>query len=446
MEEIVSLAKRRGFVFQSSEIYGGINGFWDFGPVGAQLRKNIKDFWWKRIVSERDDVVGLDTSIIAHPQTWVASGHVSHFSDPMVDCKKCKRRFREDDLFGGSEGPHEKEQVSRDELHKSKCPNCGGELTDPRQFNLMFKTFVGAREDSTSIAYLRPETCQSIFTQFKNVLTTSRQKIPFGIAQVGKSFRNEITPRNFIFRSREFEQMELEFFVKPDKKEGEKWFEYWTKERLDWFYALGIKKEKIRIRPHKKEELAHYAKACVDVEYEFQMGWSELEGIANRSDYDLSQHMKVSKKDLQYFDGETKEKYTPAVVESSLGVDRTFLTVLCDAFDKDKLGGEERIVMRIAPHIAPYQVAVFPLSRKLAEPSRKLEHDLRRKFQSDYDDVGSIGKRYRRHDEIGTPFCITYDFQSEEDKQVTIRDRDTLKQDRVSITKVTEYLENKLKT
>lgn len=435
MEEIVSLAKRRGFVFQSSEIYGGINGFWDFGPVGVELRRRIKDFWWKRMIYDRDDVVGVDTSIIAHPETWKASGHIDCFSDPMIDCKTCKGRFRADQL-----------ESSSCLLKPSKNPKtCGGELTEARQFNLMFQTFVGASQDSTSIAYLRPETCQSIFTQFKNVQTTSRQKIPFGIAQIGKSFRNEITPRNFIFRSREFEQMEIEFFIRPTEEEGKKWYEYWKQNRFQWFLDMGIKKEKLRMREHSKDELAHYARACVDVEYEFPMGWSELEGIADRSNYDLSQHAKFSKKDLTYFDDATREKFVPAVVECSVGVDRTFLTLLCDAFHKDVVEGEERTVLRLAPHIAPYTAAVFPLSRKLEESARKLEHSLRKKFRTDYDDVGSIGKRYRRHDEIGTPFCITYDFQSEEDKKVTIRDRDSTKQDRIEIGHVEQYLEDKLK-
>ena len=343
----------------------------------------------------------------------------------MVDCKKCKRRFREDDV-----------------PEKGKCPECGGELTEPRQFNLMFKTTIGAREDASAVAYLRPETCQSIFTQFKNVLVTSRQKIPFGIAQIGKSFRNEIAPRNFIFRSREFEQMEMEFFCKPEEAEGQKWYAYWKEERMKWFEGLGVRKEKLRFREHRKDELAHYAKSCVDVEYEFPMGWSELEGIADRSNYDLSQHMKFSKKDLSYFDDETKEKYVPAVVECSVGVDRTFLCVLCDAYDKDVVDGEERVILHFAPHIAPFQVAVFPLSRKLNEPARKIEHGLRKSFASDFDDVGSIGKRYRRHDEIGTPFCITYDFQSEEDHQVTVRHRDTAKQDRIAVDQVGKFLED----
>lgn len=440
MEEIVSLAKRRGFVFQSSEIYGGINGFWDFGPMGVELRRRIKDFWWRRLVQERDDIVGVDTSIIAHPETWKASGHVDSFSDPMVDCKACKKRFRAD----------EPNMPQADSTHGqkpklAKCPECGGELTEPRLFNLMFQTHVGASEDSSSVAYLRPETCQSIFTQFKNVMTTSRQKIPFGIAQIGKSFRNEITPRNFIFRSREFEQMELEFFIQPTEMEGKKWYEFWRAERLKWFYDMGVKKEKLRLREHTKDELAHYAKACVDIEYEFPIGWSELEGIADRSNYDLSQHMKFSKKDLHTFDEASREKFIPAVVECSVGVDRTFLTLLCDAFSKDSIDGEERIVLRFAPHMAPYQAAVFPLSRKLDEPAVKLAHDLRKNFHCDYDDAGSIGKRYRRHDEIGTPFCVTYDFQSLEDHQVTLRDRDTTRQERISIDRVAEYLGDKLR-
>lgn len=432
MDKIVSLAKRRGFIFQSSEIYGGINGFWDYGPVGAELKRKIKDFWWRHIVQLREDVVGLDTSIIAHPQTWVASGHVDHFSDPMVDCKKCKKRFRADDL-----------------TDRKKCAECGGELTAARQFNLMFKTFVGAVEDDTAVAYLRPETCQSIFTQFKNVQITSRQKIPFGIAQVGKSFRNEITPRNFIFRSREFEQMEMEFFVK--ERESAKWYEYWVAERFKWFSSLGISKENLRLRPHQKEELAHYAKGCTDVEYQFPFGWSELEGIADRGCYDLSQHMKISGKDLSYFNEETKEKFVPAVVETSVGVDRTYLTVLCDAYHEEEAPTteegetESRVVLKLNPHLAPFFAAVFPLSRKLAEPARKLEQDLRRHFNTDYDEVGSIGKRYRRHDEIGTPFGITYDFQSETDHKVTLRHRDTMQQDRVAIDQVEGYLREKLK-
>lgn len=435
MENIVSLAKRRGFVFQSSEIYGGINGFWDFGPVGVLLRKRIKDNWWQNMVSRRDDVVGIDTSIIAHPETWVASGHVASFSDPMVDCKKCQGRFRADHL----------DSLSCPEKPSKSPKECGGELTEPRAFNLMFKTFVGAQSDAAATAYLRPETCQSIFTQFKNVMTTSRQKIPFGIAQIGKSFRNEITPRNFIFRSREFEQMELEFFIRSDEIEGQKWYEYWKETSMNWFYQLGLKKTHLRFRDHTTDELAHYAKACVDVEYLFPMGWSELEGIANRSNYDLTQHIKHSKKDMAVLDEATKEKYIPAVIECSLGVDRTFLTLLCDAYDTDTLGGEARTVLRFAPHMAPFHIAVFPLSKKLDGPARAIAKELRQIYSTDYDDNGSIGKRYRRHDEIGTPFCLTYDFDSENDQQVTIRHRDTLKQDRISIAQIKPYMEDQLK-
>ncbi len=441
MEKLVSLAKRRGFVFQSSEIYGGINGFWDYGPVGVELRNNIKNFWWKRLVRLRDDVVGVDTSIICHPQTWVASGHVKCFSDPLVDCKVCKGRFRADHL--SSLNCLKKPSLSVEECAVKKKGE--GELTEVRQFNLMFETYVGALKDASSMAYLRPETCQSIFTNFKNVQTVSRQKIPFGIAQIGKSFRNEITPRNFIFRSREFEQMEMEFFIHPDEAEGEKWYRYWVRERAQWFYDLGIQKEKLRIREHSKDELAHYAKGCTDLEYEFPFGWSELEGIANRSNYDLSQHSQASGKDLSYFDDEKKEKYLPAVIETSLGVDRSFLTVLSDAYTEEAVEGEEpRTVLRLASHLAPVKVAVFPLSKKLAEPVRKLEMNLRKNWITDYDEVGSIGKRYRRHDEIGTPFCLTYDFQSETDHSLTVRHRDTMKQDRIAIDQVENYIKDKL--
>ena len=332
---------------------------------------------------------------------------------------------------------------------RAKCPECGGELTEPKQFNLMFKTHVGPVADGSAVAYLRPETCQSIFTQFKNTQITSRQKIPFGIAQIGKSFRNEITPRNFIFRSREFEQMEMEFFVKPT--ESSKWYEYWVQERLSWFHEIGIRKEHLRIRPHAKDELAHYAKACSDVDYQFPFGWSELEGIADRGDYDLSQHMKFSGKDLSYFDDEAKEKYTPAVIEISLGVERTFLTLLCDAYHEEEAPTTEagetdsRVVLRLKPSMAPFVAALFPLSKKLAEPVHHLERDLRKSFATEYDEVGSIGKRYRRHDEVGTPFCITYDFESEKDQKVTIRSRDTMRQDRIGIDQVETYLREQLK-
>lgn len=441
MEKLVSLAKRRGFIFQSSEIYGGINGFWDYGPVGVELKNNIKNFWWRRLVRDREDVVGVDTTIIAHPQTWVSSGHVKSFSDPLVDCKRCKGRFRADHLDSTP-------CMEKPSLTVQDCAVEGkgkGELTEVRQFNLMFETYVGAVQEDNAKAYLRPETCQSIFTQFKNIMTTSRQKIPFGIAQIGKSFRNEVTPRNFIFRSREFEQMEMEFFIRPDEAEGQKWYEYWTQERFQWFLDLGIKKEKLRLRPHGKEELAHYAKGCTDVEYEFPFGVSELEGIANRSTYDLTQHMQGSGKDLSVFEEETKEKFVPAVVETSLGVDRTLLTVLADAFDEDKVDGEPRTVLRLKSQIAPVQVAVLPLSRKLAERTKKLELDLRKHYATEYDDTGSIGKRYRRQDEIGTPLAVTFDFDSQEDDQVTIRDRDSTQQERVALSQLKDCLDRKLR-
>jgi glycyl-tRNA synthetase len=430
METLVALCKRRGFIFQNSEIYGGINGFWDFGPVGCALKNRVKQSWWKRMVQSRDDIVGLDSTIIAHPQTWVASGHVASFNDPMIDCKECKRRFRADDMPESKKG-----------FPEGRCPECGGELTAAREFNLMFQTHVGATADSASLAYLRPETCQSIFTQFKNVQTVSRKRPPFGIAQIGKAFRNEITPRNFIFRSREFEQMEMEFFCHPD--ETRKWFEYWVNERFSWFKSLGIKEEGLRLRPHHQGELAHYARSCTDVEYEMPFGWSEMEGIADRSNYDLTQHIKVSGKDLSYFDDARKEKYVPAVVETSVGVERTCLAILADAYREEEVKGEKRVVMGFDKHIAPIQVAVFPLSAKLSEQAFKIHQAMRGHFASDFDVIGSIGKRYRRHDEIGTPFCITYDFQSEEDHAVTVRDRDSMAQDRIAIDNVKKYLDEK---
>lgn len=431
MDTLVSLCKRRGFIFQSSEIYGGINGFWDFGPVGVELKSRVKNSWWGRMVRIRDDVVGLDTSIIAHPQTWVASGHVASFNDPMVDCKACKHRFRADDIPKSTKGHPE-----------GKCPECGGELTAAREFNLMFQTHVGATTDSASLAYLRPETCQSIFTQFKTVQIVARKKIPFGIAQIGKAFRNEITPRNFIFRSREFEQMEMEFFCHPN--ESAKWFEYWVADRFEWFKSLGIKPDKLRLRPHRHSELAHYAKSCTDVEYEMPFGFSEMEGIADRSNYDLTQHMNMSGKDLTYYDDATKERFTPAVIETSVGVDRTCLAILADAYREEEVKGETRVVMGFSPQIAPIQVAVFPLSAKLSEQALKVHSELKNHFASDFDDAGSIGKRYRRHDEIGTPYCVTYDFESGNDHAVTVRDRDTMAQDRIAVDKLVEYLNNKL--
>ncbi|MDH5405293.1 MAG: glycine--tRNA ligase [Candidatus Aminicenantes bacterium] len=426
MGELVSLCKRRGFVFQSSEIYGGLAGFWDYGPQGVILKKKISDHWWESLVYRRDDVVGLDSSIIAHPRVWEASGHVECFHDLMVDCKECKKRFRTDQISG------------------DKCPECGGELTPPRQFNLMFQTHIGPSSDTQSLSYLRPETAQSIFTNFKNILASSRQKLPFGVAQIGKAFRNEVTPRNFIFRSREFDQMEMEYFI--NAQESKKWFDYWVQERFNWYIELGIKKEMLRLRPHSKDELAHYARECVDVEYNFPFGWQELEGIADRGDFDLKQHINCSKKDLSYYDDETKERFIPAVIETSAGVDRTFLTVLVDAFHVEELeNGEVRNLLSLNPKLAPVEVAVFPLVKKLREPTIKLERELKKEFRTFYDEKGAIGRLYRRQDEIGTPFCVTFDFQSLEDNAVTVRDRDTMLQDRVTVDKLKDYLGERLK-
>jgi glycyl-tRNA synthetase len=426
MEKIVSLCKRRGFIFPSSEIYGGLGSCWDYGSLGVELKKNIKDAWWRAVVQERDDMVGIDASIMMHPQTWVASGHVEGFSDPLVECKACHLRWRATDLSGSS------------------CPDCGGELTEPKLFNLMFKTFMGPVEDEASVVYLRPETAQGIFVNFDNVLATSRKKLPFGIAQIGKSFRNEITTGNFIFRTREFEQMEIEYFVKPGS--DEKWFDYWVKERFDWYLKLGIKEENLHLRRHGKEELAHYAKDCYDIEYLFPMGWAELEGIANRGDYDLAQHAKHSGKTLSYFDEEAGERYTPYVIEPSAGVDRSALAFLIDAYDEELAEGETRVVLHFHPELAPIKVAILPLSRneKLAPLAREVYTKLRRYFITQYDDAQSIGRRYRRQDEIGTPFCVTIDFQSLEDNQVTIRERDSMAQIRLPIEELVKTLQAKL--
>ncbi len=427
MDKIVSLCKRRGFVFPSSEIYGGLASCWDYGPMGVELKRNVRDAWWKAVVHERDDVVGLDTSIMMHPRVWEASGHVDGFADPMVDCKSCRLRWR------------------ADELEKQVCPGCGGALTEPRMFNLMFKTFMGAVEDQASTVYLRPETAQGIFVNFENVITTSRKKLPFGIAQIGKSFRNEITTGNFIFRTREFEQLELEYFVKPGT--DEKWFDYWVQERLDWYVRLGIRKENLRLREHEKGELAHYARACSDIDYLFPMGWSELEGIANRGDFDLTQHAKASGKEFLYFDAEANEKHVPYVIEPSAGVDRSFLAFLIDAYDEEDVKGEKRTVMHLHPALAPIKVAILPLSRneRLTPLAKSVYRQLCSIFVTDYDDSQSIGRRYRRQDEIGTPFCVTIDFESLEDKQVTIRDRDSLAQIRVPIEELVAILAAKLR-
>jgi len=426
MEKIVSLCKRRGFIFPSSEIYGGLGSCWDYGPLGAELKHNVKEAWWRSAVQERDDMVGLDASILMHPQTWVASGHVQQFADPLVECKSCHLRFR------------------ANEVENNRCPSCGGELTEPRMFNLMFKTFMGAVEDEASVVYLRPETAQGIFVNFQNVLSSSRKKLPFGIAQMGKAFRNEITTGNFIFRSREFEQMEIEFFVKPGT--DKEWFKYWLEERFNWYIKLGIKKDNLRLRQHTKEELAHYALDCYDIEYLFPMGWAELEGIANRGDFDLVQHAKYSGKDMSYFDEETEEHIIPYIIEPSAGVDRSALAFLLDAYDEDVVEGEKRVILRLHPQLAPIKVAVLPLSRneKLLPLSREVYTQVRQAFMTQYDDAQSIGRRYRRQDEIGTPFCLTIDFQSLEDRQVTIRERDTLKQIRVPIETLKATLTAKL--
>ena len=426
METIVSLCKRRGFVFPSSEIYGGLASCWDYGPFGVELKRNIKDAWWKTIVQERDDVTGLDSSILMHPQVWTASGHIDSFADSMVECKSCHLRWRAEEL--------------RDE----KCPKCGGKLTEPRMFNLMFKTFMGPVEDEASTIYLRPETAQGMFVNFENVVAISRKKLPLGIAQIGKSFRNEITPGNFVFRTREFEHMEVEYFVKPG--DDEHWFDYWVKERFNWYIGLGIKKENLRLRQHSKEELAHYAKDCYDIEYLFPMGWAELEGIANRGNYDLTQHAKFSGKDLSYYDNESGQRYIPYIIEPSAGVERSFLAFLIDSYREEVVEGEKRVVLSLHPSLAPIKVAVLPLSRneKLTPLAKEIYGQLRSSFMTYYDDTQSIGRRYRRQDETGTLFCVTIDFESLEDHQVTIRDRDSLAQIRVPIEKLEQTLQTKL--
>ena len=426
MDKLVSLCKRRGFIFPSSEIYGGMGACYDYGPLGVELKNNVKKAWWKAVVQQRDDMVGLDASILMHPQTWVASGHVEGFADPLVDCKQCKQRWRADHIKDG------------------KCPACGGELTEPRMFNLMFKTFVGPVEDEASVAYLRPETAQGIFVNFQNVLNSTRKKLPFGIAQMGKSFRNEITTGNFIFRMREFEQMEMEYFVRPGT--DEQWFKHWVEERFNWYTNLGIKKDNLRLRQHAKDELAHYARDCYDIEYLFPIGWSEIEGIANRTDFDLKQHAKFSGKDLSYFDEETKEHTIPYVIEPSAGVDRSVLAFLADSYDEEKDKEGLRVILRLHYALAPIKAAVLPLSRneKLLPISREIYNSLRNCWMVQYDDAQSIGRRYRRQDEIGTPFCVTIDFQSLEDKQVTIRERDKMRQIRVPIETLKSTLEAKL--
>jgi glycyl-tRNA synthetase len=439
MEKIISLCKRRGFIFQSSEIYGGLSNTWDYGPFGVELKNNLKKAWWKSVVYERNDVFGMDAAILMHPKVWEASGHVANFFDLKSDCKGCKKRFKSADL--------------KDPL---KCPECGGELTEGRPFNLMFKTHQGPVEESSAVVYLRPETAQGMFVNFANILDARHPKLPFGLAQVGKSFRNEITPGNFTFRTREFEQREVEYFVKPDEADAKlaEWIEY----RFNWYLGLGLKKENLRLRHHGADELAHYARACVDVEYRFPFtsrggasteegSWSELEGIANRTDFDLKQHQQHSGKDLTYFDESTKERFHPFIIEPSGGVDRGVLAFLVDSYSEEKVKDEKRICLKLHKDLAPVKIAVLPLLRnrpEIVELAHRIAQDLKKRFVTVYDDTGSIGKLYRRQDEVGTLYCLTVDVQSLEDHQVTVRDRDTMLQDRVSIDRLREYFDGKL--
>jgi glycyl-tRNA synthetase len=424
MDKIVSLCKRRGLIFAASEIYGGIANTYDYGHYGVLLKRNVIDAWWQSMIGDRTDIVALDSAIIQHPKTWEASGHLAGFTDPLVDCKTCGQRFRADHL---GELPCGRKPSK----HPGETPEC--DLTEAREFNLMFETTIGPVKEAGATVYLRPETAQGIFLDFKTVLGFARRKPPFGIAQVGKSFRNEITPGNFVFRTLEFEQMEMEFFVPPD--EAEQWHEHWLKERMDWYVRLGIRADHLRLRPHDAEELSHYSSATSDVEYLYPIGWSELEGIANRGDFDLTQHAQHSGEKLEYFDQGTGERYVPHVIEPAAGVGRTMLAVLCDAYDEDEVGGEQRTVLKLHPRLAPIKVAVLPLVRKDGQPELALEafELLRGQMQAEYDEGGSIGRRYRRQDEIGTPFCVTIDHQSLEDRTVTVRDRDTLDQERVAI-------------
>jgi glycyl-tRNA synthetase len=494
MDKMMSLSKRRGFMFQSSEIYGGLASTWDYGPLGVELKRNVKEAWWRSVITERDDMVGLDAAILMHPKVWVASGHVENFSDPLVECKKCNLRHRADQLFvwefsyideyerrqplgcvtevrteSHPYGPSATAQKAAEDIARNRggiildtvhvgqvgpndprasCPACGGKLGEPRRFNLMFKTFMGPVEDTANEVYLRPETAQGIFVNFKNVLDSTRKKLPFGIGQIGKSFRNEITPGNFTFRTREFEQMEVEFFVKPG--DDDEWLEKWIDARFQWYLDLGIRPENLRKRPHDDDELAHYAKACIDIEYRFPWGWGELEGIANRGDYDLRQHQEVSGQDMTYFDeaapeGEEK-RYLPYVIEPSGGVDRSTLAFWLDAYDEEPDGDSVRVVSHIHRNLAPITVAALPLSRneKLLPTARRVYDVLRKHFRTQYDDAQSIGRRYRRQDEIGTPYCVTIDFDTIDDDQVTIRDRDSMHQSRVPVSELVDILKDKL--
>jgi glycyl-tRNA synthetase len=433
MEEIVNLCKRRGFVFPSAEIYGGFRSTYDYGPLGVLMLRNVKEAWWRSMVQLRGDVVGLDAAILSSPKIWAASGHLQNFTDPLVDCRNCQERWRYDELVPDSDDGL---------IH---CPNCGStDLTEARAFNLMFKTYVGPVEDESNVAYLRPETAQGHFVNFLNVLQTSRKRPPFGIAQVGKSFRNEITPGNFVFRTREFEQMELEYFVPPD--EAGKWFEYWCQERLRWYVDLGIPPGMLRLRPHEPDELSHYSSGTSDVEFLFPWGWGELEGIANRTDFDLRRHSEASGVDLQFYDPLTGERYFPYVIEPAAGATRTMMAFLLAGYDVDQVAGERRVVLRLHPRVAPYQVAVLPLSRndKLVPTAREVLHLLQPLTMCDYDETQSIGRRYRRQDEIGTPLCVTIDFESLDDRAVTIRDRDSTEQVRVPIDKLVDEIQARL--
>jgi glycyl-tRNA synthetase len=431
MEKLVSLCKRRGFIYQSSEIYGGLSGAWDYGPLGVSLKNRVRDFWWKEMTQLHDNIVGLDAAIMMHPKVWEASGHVSNFTDPMVDCRQCKSRFRADHI----------------DL-EAACPVCGTKdsFTEPREFNLMFSTHLGAVKDDANIVYLRPETAQGIFANFKNVVQTSRVKIPFGIAQVGKAFRNEVTTKNFIFRTLEFEQMEMQFFVRPG--EDEKWFEYWKQTRIDYYDKLGIRKDKLRFHQHGSDELAHYAKDAFDIEFYFPMGWQELEGIHSRTDFDLSRHQEFSGKDMQYLDPSDNSRYIPYVIETSAGLTRSVLMVLSDAYEEEQIGeNDSRVVLHFHPEVAPVTVAVLPLVKKdgIAELAQQIEKDLRGDFSTFYDQSGAIGRRYRRMDEIGTPFCITVDYESKDDRTVTLRFRDSMEQVRVPIDQLAGRIREEIK-
>ena len=449
MDKVVALCKGRGFVYAGSEIYGGLSNTWDYGPLGVEFKNNVKRAWWKKFVQESPYNVGLDCAILMNPMTWVASGHVGGFSDPLMDCKDCKTRHRADKLiedFTGesADGWSNEQMMTFIKEHGIKCPECGStNFTDIRKFNLMFKTFQGVTEDAKNEIYLRPETAQGIFVNFNNVQRTTRKKLPFGVCQVGKSFRNEITPGNFTFRTREFEQMELEFFCKPDT--DLEWFQYWRSYCENWLLSLGLRKENLRLRDHSPEELSFYSKATTDIEFLFPFGWGELWGIADRTNYDLTRHQETSGKSMEYFDQETNEKYIPYVVEPSLGADRVALAFLCDAYDEETLeGGDVRTVMRLHPALAPFKAAVLPLSKKLSEGAEKIYSQLAAHFMVDYDVAGAIGKRYRRQDEIGTPFCITYDFESEQDGCVTVRERDSMEQVRLPIDQLVSYISEKI--